>query len=316
MEQINLYHSGSADALCTCHPERRVPGVEVTTGPLGQGLANSVGLAIASKHLAAQFNRPCLEVVNNHTWCLVGDGCLQEGIALEAISLAGHLKLDNLTVIYDNNQVCCDGPVSLCNSEDCSGKMLAAGWNVLNVDGGSDDVQAIVNSLLRSRHNPSKKPTFINIRTIIGVGSAFSGDCRAHYGAISDGDLRMMKKACGFGSMSAYEIAADTKRLFSDVLVRGSRLSCDYARLLEEYAKQHPDGFTRLTMRFRGDLPDGWLDLLSTKVTHSEMSTRSSWGNLVEPMYQCVEALFLGTADIPLSNYLDRGPVGIFQAVS
>lgn len=113
MDQLKSYHSRRVDGLCPGHPEIEHEGIELTTGPLGQGVGNSVGLAIATKHLAATFNRPRFPIFSNHTWCVVGDACLQEGVALEAISLAGHLRLDNLTIIYDNNQITCDGSVDV-----------------------------------------------------------------------------------------------------------------------------------------------------------------------------------------------------------
>ena len=113
-DQLKSYHSSRYDALCPGHPEIEHEGIEVTTGPLGQGVANAVGLAIASRHLGATYNRPGFEgLVDNHTWCMIGDACLQEGVALEAISLAGHFRLGNLTIIYDNNQITCDGTVDV-----------------------------------------------------------------------------------------------------------------------------------------------------------------------------------------------------------
>lgn len=112
-DQLKSYHSQRHDGICPGHPEIEHEGIEVTTGPLGQGIANAVGLAMATKHLAATFNRPGYDVVSNHTWCMIGDACLQEGVGLEALSLAGHLQLNNLTVMYDNNQITCDGSVDV-----------------------------------------------------------------------------------------------------------------------------------------------------------------------------------------------------------
>lgn len=174
MDQLKSYHSKRADALCPGHPEIEIEGIEVTTGPLGQGVANAVGLAMATKHLGATYNRPGFELVSNHTWCMVGDACLQEGVALEAISFAGHLKLNNLTIIYDNNAITCDGSVDLTNSEDVNQKMRACGWNVIDIHDGSYDIHGIVNALQRARAS-TEKPTFINVRTIIGLGSAVAG---------------------------------------------------------------------------------------------------------------------------------------------
>lgn len=171
MDQLKSYHSIRKDSFAPGHPEIEHEGIEVTTGPLGQGVANAVGLAIALRHLAAEFNRPDHEVVTNHTWCMVGDACLQEGVALEAISFAGHLKLNNLTIIYDNNQITCDGSVDLTNSEDVNAKMRACGWDVIDIFDGYFDVNGIISALQRARNSPSN-PTFVNIRTIIGLGNA------------------------------------------------------------------------------------------------------------------------------------------------
>lgn len=126
-EQLLSYHSERPDSLCPGHPEIEHEGIELTTGPLGQGIANAVGLAIASRHLAATFNRPGYEVVKSHIWCTIGDACLQEGVGCEAFSYAGHLKLGNLTVVYDNNQITCDGSVDLTNTENVNMKMEACG---------------------------------------------------------------------------------------------------------------------------------------------------------------------------------------------
>ncbi|KAI6890714.1 hypothetical protein KC334_g14569, partial [Hortaea werneckii] len=130
MDELKGYGSAKTDGyktICHAHPEVEVPGVEVTTGPLGQGVANAVGLAIASKNLAAQYNRPGYDIVRSKTYCMTGDGCLMEGVALEAVALAGHLQLNNLVLLYDNNQVTCDGPLDWINTEDINAKMRACG---------------------------------------------------------------------------------------------------------------------------------------------------------------------------------------------
>ena len=194
-DQLRSYHSERADALCPGHPEIEHEGIEVTTGPLGQGIANAVGLAMSSKHLGAVYNRPGFEVVNNHTWCMIGDACLQEGVALEAISFAGHLKLDNLTVMYDNNQVTCDGSVDLTNTEDVNAKMRACGWEVMDIEDGCFDVLGLVDALQKSRELKCGKPVFINIRTIIGVDSAVAGEAIAHGAAFGKENVATMKES-------------------------------------------------------------------------------------------------------------------------
>ncbi|PKX89360.1 uncharacterized protein P174DRAFT_455023 [Aspergillus novofumigatus IBT 16806] len=148
-EQLKPYQSDRVDALCPGHPEIEHEGIEVTTGPLGQGVANAVGLAMATEDLAATYNRPGYEVVSNHTWCMVGDACLQEGVALKVVSFAGHPKLSNLSVIYDNNQITCDGSVDLTNTEDVNAKTRACGWDVVDVQDGCYDVEGVVRALER-----------------------------------------------------------------------------------------------------------------------------------------------------------------------
>ena len=135
-EQVKSYHSSRFDSICPGHPEIENEGIEVTTGPLGQGVANAVGLAMATKNLAATYNRDGLEVVNNMTYVMIGDACLQEGVGLEAVSLAGHWKLNNLCIIYDNNSITCDGPVDIVSSEDITRKceLLALEWSISSME--------------------------------------------------------------------------------------------------------------------------------------------------------------------------------------
>lgn len=179
INQLKSYHSKRSDSICPGHPEIEHEGIEVTTGPLGQGIANAVGLAMATKHLAATYNKPNFSVVDNHTWCMIGDACLQEGVGLEAISLAGHWKLNNLTVVYDNNQITCDGSVDITCNDDVNEKMKASGWNVIDVSDGTSNISGVVQALVTARAS-TDKPTFINIRTVIGIGSISAGDAKAH----------------------------------------------------------------------------------------------------------------------------------------
>lgn len=167
LEQLKSYHSTKTDSLCPGHPEIENEGVEVTTGPLGQGVANAVGLAMATKNLAATYNKPGFELVNNMTWCMIGDACLQEGVGLEAVSLAGHWRLNNLCIIYDNNSITCDGTADVANTEDINAKMEATGWNVLNVFDGDSDVAGMFASVpleyapthdIQASSKPSSRP--------------------------------------------------------------------------------------------------------------------------------------------------------------
>lgn len=160
-------------------------------------MANAVGLAIAAKHLAATYNRPGFGVVSSHIWCMVGDACLQEGVGCEASSYAGHFKLTNPTCIYDNNQVTCDGFVDMTNTEDVNAQMVACGWDVVDVEDGVSDVDAIVTALNTAKDPSREKPLFANIRTTIDVGSPVAGKAVAHRAPFGSKDVAAIKKAYG-----------------------------------------------------------------------------------------------------------------------
>ena len=143
MDAIKKYHAPTMDGIAAGHPEIEYDGIEVTTGPLGQGIANAVGLAIAGKSLEGTYNKPDVDVIDGKVWCFTGDGCLQEGVGQEAVSLAGHLGLDNMILVYDNNSVTIDGPITDCFTDDTSAKMKAMGWHVIDVMDGSNDVSTL-----------------------------------------------------------------------------------------------------------------------------------------------------------------------------
>ncbi|KAF9883048.1 hypothetical protein FE257_004302 [Aspergillus nanangensis] len=205
--------TGGQSTLCHAHPEIECPAIEITTGPLGQGIANAVGLAIASKNMAANFNKTDIQMIKSRVYCMTGDGCLMEGVALEAISLAGSLNLDNLVVMYDNNQVTCDGPLHWINTEDINTKMRSSGWKVINVDDGTYDVQTIV-AALRLAHNSYEKPVFINIRTIIGVGTCVAGSAKAHHGGFDTESIMHNKSLGGLPHTSTHAVPPKTLKFF------------------------------------------------------------------------------------------------------
>ena len=238
-EQLKSYHSDRIDALCPGHPEIEHEGIEVTTGPLGQGIANAVGLAMATKNLAATYNRPGFDVVSNHTWCMIGDACLQEGVGLEAISLAGHFCLNNLTVIYDNNQITCDGSVDLTNTEDVNTKMRACGWDVIEVADGCFDIEAIVRALEQARSS-KQKPTFINIKTVIGLDSSVAGTAVAHGAAFGAESIRDMKVSYGFNPDKHFVVDESVRQFFQGIPERGEQWVQEWDQLVKSYAVQHP----------------------------------------------------------------------------
>ncbi|KAK5008645.1 hypothetical protein LTR28_003698 [Elasticomyces elasticus] len=308
-EQLKSYHSDRPDALCPGHPEIEHEGIEVTTGPLGQGVANAVGMAMATKNLAATYNKPDFEVVNNHTWCMVGDACLQEGVALEAISLAGHLRLNNLTIIYDNNQVTCDGSVDMTNSEDVNAKMRACGWDVLDIEDGCFDVDGITEALEKAR-DAADKPTFINCRTIIGVGSAVAGDAVAHGAALEKEDVRNMKKVYGFDPDKSLQKGELLDPFFKDLPERGEKWKREWESLVEKYVQQHPKLGKEFVARMKGELPAEWEDLVPKKFDSKPLATRKASGLVFNPVAQKYNTFMVGTADLsPSVNMIYPGKV-------
>ena len=314
LDQLKSYHSDRVDALCPGHPEIEHEGIEVTTGPLGQGISNAVGLAMATKNLAATFNLPGYDLVSNHTWCMIGDACLQEGVGLEAISLAGHLKLNNLTVIYDNNQITCDGSVDLTNTEDVNAKMRACGWDVIDVEDGCYDVEGIVRALEQARAS-KEKPTFINARTVIGLGSHVAGQAAAHGAAFGVDNVAEMKKANGFTPDDHFVVGEPVRQFFKDLPERGERHVAQWNQLLDRYNTEYPDLGAEFQRRMRGELPANWKDLIPTSFPNKPTASRAASGLVFNPLAQNISSFMVGTADLsPSVNMIWPGKVD-FQHV-
>ncbi|BCS27968.1 transketolase family protein [Aspergillus puulaauensis] len=308
-EQLKSYHSDRVDALCPGHPEIEHEGVEVTTGPLGQGVANAVGLAMASKNLGATYNRPGYDVVNNHTWCMIGDACLQEGVALEAISLAGHWKLNNLTIMYDNNQITCDGSVDLTNTEDINAKMRASGWDVIDVEDGCYDVEGLVQALSKARAS-TEKPTFINVRTVIGLDSKVAGQAAAHGAAFGVADVADMKRKLGFNPEEHFVIGDAAREFFADIPARGEGFVKEWNDLVQRYTEAHPELGAEFQRRVRGELPADWQDRIPTEFPDKPTASRASSGQVFNPLAQSINSFMVGTADLsPSVNMIWKGKV-------
>ncbi|KAL6230911.1 hypothetical protein BDW75DRAFT_244407 [Aspergillus navahoensis] len=316
MDELKGYGSAKENGFTTLahgHPEIECPGVEVTTGPLGQGIANSVGLAIASKNLAARFNRPGYGVVNSRIYCMTGDGCLMEGVALEAIALAGHLQLDNLVLIYDNNDVTCDGPLSWINSEDINAKMRASGWHVLDVLDGSYDVQAIVSSLKYAQALKGK-PTFINIRTIIGVGTTTAGTAKAHHGSFDAESVAKSKSAVGQKPSETHNPTPRGLRFFRERKQHGEALERNWQELVTEYTLEYPELASEFALRLRGAKPDlrSFLQDMDSR-QFDKMPTRESNGLILQRLWEVCPSLCGGGADLVNSNKFVYSETDVFH---
>ncbi|KAL3417058.1 dihydroxyacetone synthase [Phlyctema vagabunda] len=306
MDQIKGYGSAKTNGFttrCHAHPEIEEPAVEITTGPLGQGIANAVGLAIASKNLAARFNQPGFDIISSRVYCMAGDGCLMEGVALEAISLAGSLQLDNLVLLYDNNQVTCDGPLDWINVEDVNAKMRSCGWHVLEVADGSYDVQAVLSALCFAG-SLKGKPVFINIRTVIGLGTSNAGTYKAHHGAFDPESVALSKRLAGQDPLITHQIPAESLDYFRERIQHGQKLECEWEDQLQRYRATHPDLANEFQKRRTGDNGDEWLKLLQTLDSRafSGQATRDVNGSIIENMWRLHPALFVGGADLINSN--------------
>ena len=316
MEELKGYGSAKLNGfttLCHAHPEIEIPGVEVTTGPLGQGVANSVGLAIASKNLAARFNRPGYDVVQSRVYCITGDGCLMEGVALESIALAGHLQLDNLVLIYDNNQVTCDGPLDWINTEDVIAKMRACGWAVIEISDGCYDVKAIVEALQYAK-TVRGRPTFINIRTVIGVGTSTAGTAKAHHGVFDKDSVAESKIAAGQDPSTTHLVPEEALSYFRERKAHGQKLKQEWDRLLAQYGNEYPDLCTALLERRAGGSGKEVFDVLESIDTTSmgKLATRESNGVIMEKVWPICQALCGGGADLVNSNKVYYGTTDVF----
>ncbi|KIW46677.1 uncharacterized protein PV06_02328 [Exophiala oligosperma] len=316
IDQLKLYASAKevdpetglwTETLCHGHPEIEVPGVEVTTGPLGQGIANAVGLAIASKHLAATFNRQGHEIVTSRVFCTTGDGCIQEGVAQEAIAIAGHLRLDNLILCYDNNGVTCDGPLDWILSEDTNAKMVAMGWRVIDVFDGDSSVENIIAALrLAQSPTPDAKPTFVNIRTTIGYGTSTAGTFRSHHGTYSDEDAALYAEG-----ISTHTLSKRAKQHFEWCVSSGESLEASWNEKLAKYCEAFPAQGQQLQARIRGDLNFG--SLKSLKVRNEIQATRQWNGQVFNKLMSEVPSLMAGGADLWVSNQLGDQSKRIFD---
>lgn len=309
MDQLKSYHSERTDSICPGHPEIEHEGIEVTTGPLGQGIANAVGMAMATKHLAATYNKPDFPLVDNKTWCMIGDACLQEGVGLEAISLAGHFKLNNLIVIYDNNQVTCDGSVDLTNTEDVNAKMRAAGWEVIDVMDASHNIEGIISALVQARSS-NDKPVFVNCRTVIGIGSKVAGDAKAHGAAFGAEDVANIKKNFGFSPDRHFHVPEEVYSYFESIKTRGRQLEQDWSDLVAAYNTTYPDLGKEFGCRVRGEFPGDWAKIIPKKEDFptSPTASRKSAGLVCNPLAQQLSNFMVGTADLsPSVNMIWKG---------
>ena len=224
------------------HPEfGMTPGVEATTGPLGQGLGNAVGMAIAEKYLAARYNKPGFDLFDYDTYTLAGDGCLQEGVTSEASSLAGHLGLDNLIVIYDDNHITIDGNTSLSFTEDRAKRYEAYGWYVQIVPGDGTDIKALDKAIDNAKAEKDR-PSIICFQSVIGYSSPnFENSHKAHGSPLGHDEIKLIKKNCGWDPEKSFEVPAEVAEHMGAAIARGKELEKISDDKFAEYAKEYPE---------------------------------------------------------------------------
>jgi transketolase len=284
------------------HPEYGLtPGVEVTTGPLGQGFANGVGMAIAEAHLAAEFNRPGYKVVDHYTYAIVTDGDLMEGVASEAASLAGHLRLGKLIYLYDDNRITIDGSTDLAFTEDRGARFAAYGWQVLHVADGND-VEAIDGAIREAKADP--RPSLIICRTHIGYGLPTRQDTnKAHGEPPGDDELDGAKRKLGWPVEPRFYVPDEVLSFFRQAVQRGKDLQEEWRRRFEAYRLAYPDLAAELERRLQGRLPADWdADLPTFQTDAKGMATRAASGKVINALARRLPELMGGSADLAPSN--------------
>ena len=299
------------------HPEyRHTTGVETTTGPLGQGCGNSVGMAIAERWLAARYNRDGFPIFDHDVYCLAGDGCMMEGVASEAASLAGHLKLSNLCWIYDSNHVTIEGGTELAFDEDVGQRFDAYGWHVIHVD-DANDTKAVA-AAIESFKATTDRPTMIVVHSIIGYGSSIAGTAKAHGEAMTGDDIRGTKKAYGWPEDSSFLVPDGVPEHFGGAIAgRGKPLRAEWLAMRERYAQAEPALAKELEAIFADRLPDGWDAAIPTfPADEKGIATRDAGGKVLNAIAPNLPWLVGGSADLaPSTKTLIEG-AGSFQASS
>jgi transketolase len=295
------------------HPEHGLtPGVETTTGPLGAGFSNGVGMAIAEAFLAATFNRPGFELVDHRTYAIVSDGDLMEGVASEAASLAGHLGLGKLIYLYDDNQISIEGCTELAFTEDVGARFEAYGWHVLKVDDGND-LQAI-DAAITSACAETAKPSLVMVRTVIGCGSPNkAGTAEAHGAPLGPDETRLTKEALGWPGDLFFAVPDRVRQQYASAAAAGAARRRRWTELFARYAREYPDLVAQWEAAMAGRLPDGWADKLPIFAAGENMATRSASGKVLNVLAPLTPTLVGGSADLAPSTNTYLSGMGDFQ---
>lgn len=296
------------------HPENFVtPGVEVTTGPLGQGIANGVGLAIAEAHLAAKFNKPDAKIVDHYTYVILGDGCNMEGVSGEACSFAGHLGLGKLIALYDDNHISIDGSTDVAFTEDVSKRFEAYGWHVLHVENGNTDLEAIAKAIEAAKA-VTDKPTMIKVTTTIGYGSPNKQNTAGIHGAaLGTDEVKLTRDNLGW-QYEPFVIPEDVLKHTRKAVERGAAYEQEWNQALADYKAKYPQEAAELERLLSGKLPDGWDKVLPTYTAEDKaLPTRKHSETCLNKLASVLPELIGGSADLTHSNLTEIKGDGDFQ---
>ncbi len=283
------------------HPENTLtPGVEITTGPLGQGFANGVGMGIAQAHLAAKFNKPGFKVVDNYIYCICSDGDLMEGVSYESASVAGHLKLGNLIYLYDDNKITIDGSTDLAFSEDVTKRFEACGWHVLDVADGND-LKAI-EAAIKAAQKVKDKPSIIRVHTIIGFGMPKQGTSKAHSDAPGEEAVKETKRNLGWPENKHFYVPKEALAHYRKAVKNGTKLEKDWNALVAKYEKANAETGAAFKQVRSDELPDGWERSLPSFDGIEAKATRAYSGDVINAIADTIPQMIGGSGDLTPSN--------------
>jgi transketolase len=296
LKRFRQLHSKTAG-----HPENILtPGIEITTGPLGQGFANGVGMGIAQAYLGAKFNRENFPVCDHFIYCICSDGDLMEGVAQEAASLAGHLRLGKLIYFYDDNQITIDGSTDLAFTEDRAKRFDAYGWHTLTVENGND--LAAIEKAIREAQKVTDKPTLISVKTIIGFGMPKQGTSKAHSDAPGEEAVRETKRNLGWDENAQFFVPDEVYTHFRKAIENGDQAEKDWKELVRNYEQTHADLGKDFADIRKNELPENWEDALPKFETVEAKATRAFSGEIINALAPVLPQLIGGSADLAPSN--------------
>jgi len=286
------------------HPENVLtPGVEITTGPLGQGFANGVGMAMGAAHLATRFNQEEFPLIDHYIYAIVSDGDLMEGVASEAASLAGHLRLGKLIYLYDDNKVTIEGFTNLAFSESVSSRFESYGWHTSTVEDGND--LDGIEVAIREAQSVTTRPSLISVKTIIGYGMPTAGTRKAHSDAPGESAVRETKRHLGWPEDKQFYVPDEALEQFRQAIERGARQEQEWNALVEAYAQKHGELGKTWGATMKGELPADWEQRLPSFADAKPMATRAASGEVINALAPHLPMLIGGSADLGVSNNTD-----------